>query len=421
MKNNKPNLIILAKCNGWEDAEFYQIFLKEGSRLRDKANIYFVPTVAQLSEFLYQVSPDFSFILFIHAGMQAPNAGSDGLDFEQELKELPYGNAINYYNTSREPSASIHNVIYTQKMTLRDFTLDGLKKNYVSAFGIHPGNDGSVIKGKYAILTALDKDENDIIRDNLDKSSIAEHDLHSLSGKFKEKSVGFKDFDRSFVLAKQPQMGMVDTAFSCSSIYHHHHPEYLLMSGVCGGRKAKVNIFDVIIPYKVFDYSFGSLENGAYVLRDQDAKINSELIDLLDKTEMKKKIKQRMLELVDTSNNDWEKYVQNSNLHFGVMACGPWVVKTEGFIEKLSKEQNDLICGLEMESFSMGRASELFQVKGMKTLIIKSVMDYTDEKKGDTFNNIPVKKIAGFIAYLCTRAIMSILEEDGAKLSWNKA
>lgn len=407
---SKINIVVIAKANSDKDAAFYELLLKHDSFMRSKAHVYMVSSVDDFANLLSNVRIDFSFILFIHKGNRASNPSSDGNSIVKSLKKLPYHDKLTYYMLSRD---AVGQDIDAMDFLDEEYKYDQFVLNNIGDLLEIKANEAQVNKIEhydFAILTALDKDENDVFRANLKEESQTVIDLQTVKGAFK-KQQNFKDYEGNFIVAKQKEMGMVDAAFSSSKLIHNYKLDYLIMSGVCGGRKSKVKMFDIIIPKKVYDFSFGSLEKGKFLQRDLDAKIDDKIISYLDTTERIKQIKAGMLALVDTMNNAWEPYVRNVDIHFDVMACGPWVIKTEDFLETLSQEKNNLIRGLEMESYSIGRAYELFKDNNLKTLVVKSVMDYTDTKKGDEFNGVPVKKLAGYMSYLCVRAIMPMLIE----------
>ena len=59
-----------------------------------------------------------------------------------------------------------------------------------------------------------------------------------------------------------------------------------------------------------------------------------------------------------------------------------------------------------MESFGVIRASKLFNKENKLSLIVKSVMDFTNEEKADEKNGEPVKYLAAYMSYLCVRVLI---------------
>ncbi len=137
-------------------------------------------------------------------------------------------------------------------------------------------------------------------------------------------------------------------------------------------------------------------------------------------------IQKEMYGLIPNENEYKRKneVVRNIKIHFGTLACGAFVLKTNNFLENKAKEISDKIVGFEMESYGLVRALELSE-SNKYGLIVKSVMDYTDAKKGDIkdeeienekdIDKIPsgenIKAMAAFMSYICTRALLPHLEK----------
>lgn len=407
---SKKNLIIIARTSQVKDMEFYNVILKNDSYLLQKAVVLMFPNVEQFDHFLQTVPDDYEFALLVHAGYQSMNSTSDGKEIAAELGELPYADRLKFEYTTREGDKTFEGrmAYYAQRLGRPNFDITTLKYN--KAGDLKTIRLGSSSRIDFGILTALDDHEFESFELQLDESTLQTLDRNTIKGQFKSNASYAQDYKGPFILAKQRQMGMVDAALSASEILYNYHPEMVIMGGVCGGRKSKVKMFDVIIPPKVYDYSFGELENGQFKPRDLDAKLDESLINFLARPNNKQRIKAAMHMLLDGNNREYSKYISNVELHFGVMACGPRVVKSDEFLETLSREVNDSIRGLEMESYSIARVHEFYGHK-INTLIVKSVMDFTDGQKADELEGVNVKKIAGLTSYLAIRAMLPIIKE----------
>lgn len=258
----------------------------------------------------------------------------------------------------------------------------------------------------FAIITALYDDECTTFIDNMDKLSDV-NGIKNCKRGVHAKLQKHYDYQKEFVIINQDRMGVIDAASFATQLIFKHNPTYLIMGGVCGGRKSKqVELYDVIIPHTIFDYITGKLENDEFISYNHKSKTNDDLIKFLRK--QKSNIKAGMLSL-SKSSPALQSIVDKVNIHIGDLACGPWVVKTKGFLEhEVAVEEKQHILGVEMESLSILRASENFQEYGKYALVVKSVMDFTDERKTDGKNGI-VKSNAAYISYLCIRALMPIL------------
>ena len=256
---------------------------------------------------------------------------------------------------------------------------------------------------EFAILTALFKDEFTVFLDNMECSEFPEL-KNSQIGKYIKLNSDL-DYLNDFLLINQDKMGVIDAASFATKVISDYKPKFLIMGGVCGGRKnMNVSLYDIIIPSKIFDYMTGKLDNGTFISYNHNSSTNANLIKYIDTC--KRDIKANMIRL---ANYDKTSLVDNVTIHIGDFACGPWVVKTSEFMEnELAIEEKKNILGLEMESLSVFRASENFQEYGKYSLVVKSVMDFTDDKKSDGVDG-SVKSNASYMSYLCIRALMPLL------------
>ncbi|MEO6230893.1 MAG: hypothetical protein ABJB11_17290 [Ferruginibacter sp.] len=259
---------------------------------------------------------------------------------------------------------------------------------------------------------------------------------NSYKATFKEhkKALADGDYKSEFLLVHQQQMGLVDAAIHATQVITKIDPTFLLMSGVCGGKEHEVNLYDVIIPSIVYDYSTGKIKGNRLESLEYEASANKKLIKYL------KDNSDRIIHNMRSIINPDRKKLLNDKFKIVIdeFACGPWVIKTEGFLHKIkgeelekfpTKEENDLflesipvneiskgIKGMEMESYSLLRAGEVVQKPDRFTIVAKAVMDFTNEYKKDGPNG-EIKSSASYVSYLCVRAMMPILLEFKSKLA----
>jgi hypothetical protein len=119
-----------------------------------------------------------------------------------------------------------------------------------------------------------------------------------------------------------------------------------------------------------------------------------------------------MLDLCDSEY--FENLVNKVEIRFKNYTCTDFVVKTDGLLKEMNEADDNLV-GLEMESYGFMKANEIFLKSGF-ALFAKSVMDFTDMKKIDRNNEIPIKNNAAYMSYLFSRACIPILIENFDKL-----
>lgn len=202
-----------------------------------------------------------------------------------------------------------------------------------------------------------------------------------------------------FVAARQERMGMVDSSYLASTLISRFEISHLFMIGVCGGRpKSDVNIGDIIIPKESVAYQNGKLTDSGFAPDTGTALSNSSMqqhltVDYNIKT---------LRELYD----EFDKlYKDAKGISLGVtlpkvkydeMACGDIIVDKKSFIDRIAKRTSKRkLCSVDMESYSILRACNLFPFR-IYTTVIKSVMDNSSDKN-DIYKPYAAFMSAGFL------------------------
>lgn len=408
--NGIPTFIITSQI---EDGFIKYIYSSPDSQFINTANLIVLPN-AKVFRMLYDSFDNGSkFRLLIHPKMKDSGDIESGERIIHSLDDIAIKNipfitrAISIREKCKEEDKNF--ITKSDGYTYFDATrID--RDDYIAdipifqkSADIQPKVDNIETRNEFAILTALYEDECTSFKDNMDFKEIAES-KNTYIGKHLKLQDNL-DYMDNFIFINQDKMGVVDAASFATNIIVAHKPKFLIMGGVCGGRKSKgVSIYDIIIPSKIFDYITGKLENGEFISYNHNSSTNENLINYIKR--IKSDIKANMLKL---SRHDKKSIVENVKIHIGDFTCGPWVVKTSEFMEsELAVEEKKNILGLEMESLSILRASENFQKSGNYSLVVKSVMDYTDDKKSDGIDG-SIKSTAAYISYLCIRSLMPYL------------
>lgn len=439
----KRTIIILAKAGtgNKDDMEFYNLMLRQDRDLTKIALVVLLPSVEQFALYLETLSPQANFSLLIHLGNFSMNPPQDGNDLYEDLMKLPFFGKLKFEYTSRQ-GENTHNgarVLHSQKLIKNLYDIESIPlNNKADLFNItetEPKKD----RVDFVIQTALYEDEFAVYETDC-KLEPYPSVYNSYKASFKEnkKTLAAGDYNKEFLLVHQMQMGLVDAAIHATQVITKADPTFLLMSGVCGGREYEVNLYDVIIPSIVYDYATGKIKENKLESLEYKASANKKLIQFLK--DNSDKIIHNMRSII---NPDRKKLLgKDFKIVIDEFACGPWVIKTEGFMRKMkgeklekftAKKENDLflesipvtkiskgIKGLEMESYSLLRTAEVIQKEGRFTIVAKSVMDFTNEYKKDGPNG-EVKSSAAYVSYLCVRAMMPILLEFKSKLdTWTE-
>lgn len=411
------------------DNEFITAFY-ELDNFIDSANAVLILRVKYFKRILNTSDPDYKFRLVIHEGLGNRSSYNRSEAILSELEQaFPAINNNTLVYISRQ-----QNLFQEQEQYIRDkmgIHLNFNKANSIEIEDLLPIYSVSdftdnLIKQKktfaetlevkspeksdndFAVLTALYEDEFSVYRA---ECHLASHDnvYNSYDATFKDKRPTPRgdDYQQQFMVIHQEEMGLVDAAMHSAEIISKIDPTFLLMSGVCGGRSGEVNLYDVIIPTTVHDYATGKFKEGKMELLGYKADARKELISFLKKRSAD--IILNMHSIIDPSRKKLLK--PDFKIIIDEFACGPWVIKTGGFLDEyLVKNVNANIKGLEMESYGILRIGEVIQKSNRYSLVVKSVMDFTNEYKHDGEHG-EVKSSAAYISYLCIRAMMPMLLE----------
>lgn len=289
---------------------------------------------------------------------------------------------------------------------------------------------------KIALLTALVEDEYSIctgMMDGIDRNNY-------FIGKYK--NLEHSDYKNLIqVYSQNDVMGMVESAIKSQGIIQNQNPEILLLGGVCGGRKEKkVNIYDVIIPSKIVDLFTGKWEtsekDGSDVFKPYSytCEIENKLIAKIKKVVTSNDFINEMLGNIPKGNYKEKERLrviisaENFKIHTDILACGAFILKKDSLLDAAAEKINDKIVGYEMESYGFVKSCN---ESNKLSLVVKSVMDFTDSKKSDSkenistktnskskkdpINNIPegeeIKKMASNVSFICIRTLLPHIEK----------
>lgn len=201
------------------------------------------------------------------------------------------------------------------------------------------------------------------------------------------------------VSACAPQMGMCASSTLTMKLINGFKPKYIIMSGIAAGIKDEVELGDILVCDQCWDGASGKIKNdkdkGVIFLPDPKCKILDE------------DIKEKILSIKqhDKYLSEIKKSFQGSkpntslNIHIGPMASVPAVIQSEKEIEKLIDHNRKLI-GIEMESYGVFYSSSHCEKPKPIPISIKSVADFANEDKNDSFHDYASYTSSQFIFQL---------------------
>jgi len=308
------------------------------------------------------------------------------LNFDNSLirEEYNISNKINYVSSGDSGEAmkklcDEHNIkeriikYYDLKQGIKADDIKPFTKRDILSSSIQPGNAHitSNIKHNhpqcdYVIITALEDDEMEKVLPMIKKEGVINDNKHLIEyGHLEsnpEKKIGY---------ASQLSTGMIDASILATKLILTFNPKFLIMPGVLGGKPEKTKIGDIVVSTKVFTIDKGKLTDEGF-----EKEIEASNTDNAFTTRFKRE-KASIMEYI---NNLDETRSSIPDIHFEPIACVRQVIDKEGyFVENISTNDRKTIA-LEMESYGIARACELINNGNTTPLIIKSVMDNTQDK-----------------------------------------
>jgi len=242
--------------------------------------------------------------------------------------------------------------------------------------------------------------------------------------------VGFPN--RKVVAAIPNATGMVDSAIVATQMLEVFKPKFLIMSGVCGGKKG-TNFGDIVLAKSILTFQKGKISsiknpdqspitlfdknkkpldyNHLYDKDGNQIKVNVESFevehdtiiefDLQDSVQPElSRIRNEINNCIKTDQEIETKFKKKElNVHFDKMACSTMVINNDGYFEESIKTVDRKIVAVEMESYGIARACKFANFGNTKWIIFKSVMDNMTNKD-DKAKKFAAKTSALFLKHL---------------------
>lgn len=201
--------------------------------------------------------------------------------------------------------------------------------------------------------------------------------LLSRSILYQEGTVNLNGISRRLVSAHPSMTGPIAVAQATEVLLREFRPKVLLMTGICGGFSDHVQIGDVVVAEKSWDWQAGKWTNEGTLLSAQDQKEGSgELVAFAQSAEGR----------LPTfyAEFDGTRPANSPKLVVGPMVTGSSVVATID-IHKVFRQQHRKMVAVDTECYGLYYAAAASAGPPTKVLCIKAVSDLADRAKGDDF------------------------------------
>lgn len=189
------------------------------------------------------------------------------------------------------------------------------------------------------------------------------------------------------VLSFARQMGMVAATDLTTKMINNFIPKYLVMTGITGGTKPdKMDYGDIIVALRSWDYRAGK-----DIRKEGDTKHLNSLNDCVADNKLVdycRYIKEDTLLLRSIKDSFRNGFKPNSELKMwiGPVVSGASVVTDFGIVKDVLENQDRDVLGIEMEIYGVYYAASWSIEPRPKFIALKSVSDFADTDKGDTYH-----------------------------------
>ncbi len=200
---------------------------------------------------------------------------------------------------------------------------------------------------------------------------------------------------RRIVAAYAPQMGPVTSAITANALISEYRPRVLVMTGICGGIDDKLNLGDLIIAEKSWDWQSGKWTDSGDFEPAPDQCSASQL-------------------LIDSALSLSDELIQMHHLYRGVkptkppaLKAGPMVsgsaVVAQSAMHMMFKRQHRKSLAVDMECYGVYKAAETCGVPKPAVICIKSVSDLANRDKSDDLQEYGSEITANFAFAMLNR------------------
>lgn len=207
---------------------------------------------------------------------------------------------------------------------------------------------------------------------------------------------------RSIVAVAAPRMGLVSAAITATKALYEFRPRYLFMTGITAGFTGRCNLGDLLVGDPCWNYESGkwaASETGSvFEPAPHQLSLAGSVRAALQRTAQNSA-------LLSSIRDGWHGTKPDTNVKvlFGPLASGA-AVRADSNARSFVREQHRQANGLEMEAYAVMAAAAEGILPESKAAVIKSVCDFADSAKADSFQP--------YAAYVSAQVLKHLLESE---------
>ncbi len=211
------------------------------------------------------------------------------------------------------------------------------------------------------------------------------------------------------VVVSQLQMGMPQAAILSTKSLVLWSPALVVMTGICAGVRGNVNLGDLIIANKVFDYGSGKVVDGKLRPAFEPVLVDAWLWQLLEVF----RNDNGMCEAIHAEYPLEDRPQDPLTIHIGSIGSGAAVVADSNVVEGILSAERKLL-GLDMESYAVALATSMSTTSSRRTesFIVKGVVDFADHQKNDSYHEYACYASAAFTKRFVERYYVELVVDN---------
>lgn len=225
-----------------------------------------------------------------------------------------------------------------------------------------------------------------------------EQDFHNDNTRYFFGVLESNSSNKTVVAASASRMGIAATAVLATKIISNFRPRYLIMSGICGGRKDRVAIGDIVLASPCWDWGSGKF------VQSEDPEQGG---DVFQPSPHQFDVDPKILKIASLMREDYallarirnschgKKPATELRAHIGPMATGAAVIASKSKFAEIEEDMRAIIA-IDMEAYAVFNACRDSGSPQTFPIVIKSVSDVADDKKNDDFQQYASETSAKF-------------------------
>ena len=254
----------------------------------------------------------------------------------------------------------------------------------------------------FLIITALPEERDAVLQQLSCYQTVQEANFPTYYRATLETDSGSDQRNPVVAVTMLTQMGNTPAAAHTTLCIRQLKPRYVLMVGIAGGIKEKVDLGDVVVSNQIIYYEYTKETPSGSEQRIKEGPVDSFLLDRA----MNCNINWHILSQAKPPTPVNPSNTEAPQVHFGPIASGEKVIADDDRVDEL-KQLHPKLAAIEMESFGVALAAAQSEDKP-GFIAFRGISDYADDKKNDDWRKHAADNAAFFTFEVLRSGAISI-------------